>query len=453
LYAAAGVVTFLVVYPHLISASEPPPAPWVTPMVIDFGPVGVGSTSPEQTVTITNTGDVELTGFAGGGVTAPFFALQNCAGGVAPGSSCQYFFTFSPTAAGTFSAVSSSGTSTGPFSIELRGEGVGAGLHVTPLALDFGSVHVGSTAPTQTVTIRNTGMSTLTNFAGGGVYAPFTALQNCASGVEPGETCEYFFGFSPSEATVSTAISSSGTNAGSFSIELEGRGRSLIFGSGQRVTPRSLDFGPVGVGLSSGPLTVNVTNQNPFSTITSFAGGGVGAPFSAGQNCAPELSANSTCQFFYTFSPIQAGTFTATSTVTDSVGSFSIELRGEGVGADLSVSPLALDFGPVPVGGTGVPQTVTIKNTGMAELSSFAGGGVYAPFSASQNCAGGVAPGETCQFSYSFNPTEAGLQSATSHVSTNGGSFSILLIGGIDTTIFTDGFELGDTSQWAATVP
>lgn len=408
------------------------PSLWVTPLVLDFGPVGVGETSGQLAATITNVGDDTLTNFVGGGVSAPFSASQNCAGGVPPGGSCQYFFTFSPTSTGTFTTTSSSGTNAGSFSVELRGEGAGAGLHANPLSLDFGSVLSGTTSTQQTVNIRNTGLSTLTNFAGGGVNPPFNGSQNCAGGVPPGGTCQYFFSFSPTASGTFTETSNSSTNAGSFSIDLQGRGRTSIFASGQRVTPRSLNFGPVGVGLGSGTLTVDVTNQSPFSSITGFAGGGVNPPFGASQNCAPALPPEDTCQFFYTFDPTEIGVFTTSSSVSNSAGSFMIELRGESVGAGLSVSPLSLDFGPVPVGNTGTAQVVTIKNTGMSMLTNFAGGGVNPPFSAGQNCAGGVLPGGTCQFTYNFMPTETGLFSTTSNVSTNAGSFSILLMGGVD---------------------
>jgi len=331
-----------------------------------------------------------------------------------------------------FTATSNSSTNAGPFAIELHGEGVGAGLHVNPLSLDFGSVRSGNTSDQQVVTIRNTGLSTLTNFAGGGVALPFSGSQNCAGGVPPGGTCQYFFSFSPTSSGTFAETSNSSTNAGSFAIDLQGQGRTGLFASGQRVTPRSLDFGPVGIGLGSGTLTVDVTNQSPFSAITGFAGGGVNPPFGASQNCAPSLPPGDTCQFFYTFDPTETGVFTTTSNVSNSAGSFTIELRGESVDAGLNASPLALDFGPVPVGNTGTAQVVTIKNTGMSTLTNFAGGGVNTPFSASQNCAGGVAPGGTCQFTYNFSPTETGLFTTTSNVSTNAGSFSILLIGGVD---------------------
>jgi hypothetical protein len=305
-------------------------------------------------------------------------------------------------------------------------------MWVTPLVLDFGPVGVGETSGTLIVNITNNGNDTLTNFAGGGVYPPFGASQNCAAGVAPGGSCQYFFDFSPSEAGTFTTTSNSSTNAGPFTIDLMGRGRSVIFGSGQRVTPRSLDFGPVGVSLSGPTLVVTITNQSPFTSITDWAGGGVNAPVGASQNCAGGVAPGESCQFYYTFDPTETGMFSTTSDVSNSFGSFTIELRGEGAGAGLSVSPLVLDFGSVSPGGSGVVQVVTIKNTGLATLTNFAGGGVNSPFSATQNCAAGVPPGDTCQFNYNFSPTEWGRFSAISSVSTNAGSFSIQLTGGAE---------------------
>jgi hypothetical protein len=412
------------------------PKLWVTPLILDFGPVGIGTTSPVQTVTITNLGSATLTNFAGGAVYSPFDVSQNCASGVAPGASCHYSFSFTPTAAGTFTTTSNTSTNAGPFSIELRGTGVGAALHVNPLSLDFGLVTSGMTSTQQIVTVRNVGMSTLTNFAGGGVYPPFYATQNCASGVAPGASCNYVFTFSPTDTGTFSTTSNSSTNAGSFSIALEGRGRNSFSIGGQRVTPRSIDFGPVAVGTKSGPQIVNVVNQSLFITITNFVGGGVYPPFSATQNCASGVAPGASCQFFYYFEPTGTSAYSTTSNVTDSFGSFSIQLRGTGVGAGLHVTPLALDFGPVPLNTTSAPQTVTVRNTGATTLTNFAGGGVYPPFSATQSCASGVAPGASCQYSFRFAPTSAGRYTAVSSSSSNGGTFSIQLYGGEKLLVF-----------------
>ncbi len=246
----------------------------------------------------------------------------------------------------------------------------------------------------------------------------------------PGGSCQYFFTFTPTAIGTFTTTSNTSTNAGPFTVALQARGRTLIFGSGQRVTPRGIDFGPVGVGTTSGPIAVTITNESVFSAITGFAGGGVSEPFSASQNCAPSVSPGGTCQFFYSFSPTASGAYSTTSNVSNSAGSFSIELRGTGVGASLTASPLTLDFGPVPLFETSPPQEVTLRNTGPITLTDFAGGGVSSPFSASQNCAGGVPPGGSCQYFFTFTPTDEGRYSAVSSSSTNGGTFSIQLVGG-----------------------
>ena len=405
------------------------PRLWVSPLSLDFGPVGVGFTSPTQVVTITNYGDAELTNFAGGGVYAPFQAAQDCAAGVPPSGHCHYYFEFSPLATGTFTTTSNSSTNAGPFSIALQGTGAGAGLHVSPLALDFGSVMSGYTSIEQIVTITNTGLSTLTNFAGGGVYAPFYAMQDCAAGVPPGAHCHYYFEFSPTAAGTFTTTSNSSTNAGPFSIALQGTGWSVSFPQGQRVTPRSLDFGAVGVGFESGPLVVTITNQS-LSTLTDFAGGGLYPPFQVQQNCAGGVPPGESCNYYFRFAPTVTGTYTATSITTDNMGTFSIDVRGTGVGPALYVTPLWLDFGFVPPGNTSPIQTATIYNTGLSTLTNFAGGGLYSPFQASQDCAGGVPPGENCRYYFRFAPTQVGRFTAYSSSSTNGGVFTIKVQGG-----------------------
>ncbi len=95
------------------------------PTGIDFGSVLVGQ-SVTRTINIFNAGRGPITGWAGGGLGAPFNVTQDCvtATGLARHNTCHYFVTFTPTAAGPFSATSSSVTSGGPFSIAVQGTGV-----------------------------------------------------------------------------------------------------------------------------------------------------------------------------------------------------------------------------------------------------------------------------------------------------------------------------------------
>jgi hypothetical protein len=435
----AVLVLLLVSSSSNVQAVFLPAGQWATPLELDFGPVGVGASGAQMIVTITNSGSVPLTGWAGGAVPAPFNASQDCniQGGVLPGHSCHYYFTFSPTSAGTFSATSSSTTNVGPINIIVHGTGVGASLTYDAHALDFGDIYTDGTtpgvAPTQVVTIRNTGMAPLTGWAGGAVPAPFNASQDCniQGGVLPGNSCHYYFSFSTNTAGSYSATSTSSTNGGTITVNLTGKAHTGVFnGGGQQVTPLSIDFGPVGVG-NTAQLSVAVTD-NAFINITGWAGGAVPAPFNASQDCNINggLPPGQTCHFYYTFQPTSTGQFSAVSTVSDSFGNFSVNLQGTGVPPSMKADALWLDFGPQAPNHT-TQQVVTITNTGMTPLTGWAGGAVPAPFNGSQDCnvQGGLLPGNSCHFFYTFTPTSVGAFSATSTFSTNAGSISIKLQG------------------------
>jgi len=140
-----SLVLVMLLWPIASIAAGPLPALWVTPLELDFGPVGVGTTSAPQIVTISNTGAETLTDFAGGAPFDPQFgAVQNCAGGVAPGASCQYTFSLTPSKSGLFSSTSNTTTTAGPFVITLHGQSgnvpPGASLSFAPDPIAPGGV-------------------------------------------------------------------------------------------------------------------------------------------------------------------------------------------------------------------------------------------------------------------------------------------------------------------------
>jgi len=80
-------------------------------------------------VTVTNTTSVPVgpINMAGGGVSAPFSAFQNCANvTLPPGGTCSISYVFTPTSLDAASTTSDFTLDDEPFSISLTGNGVAA---------------------------------------------------------------------------------------------------------------------------------------------------------------------------------------------------------------------------------------------------------------------------------------------------------------------------------------
>jgi hypothetical protein len=163
--------------------AAPAPAANVSPTSLAFGSVVVGTNSANQTLTLTNTGNVNLTGIVVM-VTAPYNRNGGtCGATLNAGANCTIFVRFSPTATGATSGATV--TITGSFAVtgspvSLTGTGVAAVVaatltptsHAYPAqtrsATACGTADLGClSAPIQTFTLTNTGNVTLTGIAQG----------------------------------------------------------------------------------------------------------------------------------------------------------------------------------------------------------------------------------------------------------------------------------------------
>jgi P pilus assembly chaperone PapD len=161
-YRTAAAPTFTV-------ATAPAPAPKiaVSPTSLSFGDVTVGS-SGSRTFTVSNTGTASLTGtVARAAGTSAEFAASPASFTVAAGQSQVVTVTYAPPSAASDAGSLAVTSNDANVSVAVSGAGVAAApapapkIAVSPTALSFGNVTVGSTG-TRTFTVSNTGTAALT---------------------------------------------------------------------------------------------------------------------------------------------------------------------------------------------------------------------------------------------------------------------------------------------------
>src|SRR5258708_4309603 len=196
---------------------------------------------------------------------------------------------------------------------------------ITRSSLDFGAVQVGTTAPSQTVTVTNIGLSpAVMSGAGGGVGSPLSGFQSCQGNtLNPGASCQMVDRITPTSAGAANPASSRDLKGKKFSLALTDTGVGPQF----LITQTSVDFGPVNIGWASPKQTVTVTNIGASAVVMSGAGGGVSSPFSGFQGCQGKtLSPGASCQMVYSFTPTAAGPASTTSSGDGNGQTFNITL-------------------------------------------------------------------------------------------------------------------------------
>jgi uncharacterized repeat protein (TIGR01451 family) len=150
------------------------PVASISTTFINFGDQAVGTTSPDQDVTLTNTGIVPLTitNAALGGPNLGDFTLaygvcpsaSPTAAVIAPGGSCTLNVSFAPTKVGTRTATLTvtSDAINGTLNGSVTGNGISPTTGFSPSSVTFTGQYVGTSSAPQTITVSNSGTATLT---------------------------------------------------------------------------------------------------------------------------------------------------------------------------------------------------------------------------------------------------------------------------------------------------
>jgi subtilisin family serine protease len=410
-----------------LSGSGTAPAASLSPTTMDFGSQLVNSSGAVQSITLNNPGTAALT-INGITVTGDFSQTNNCGGSLAAGGSCSISITFTPTARGLRSGtltVSSNASGSAP-TTTLTGTGLAPVVSLSASTLSFAAQVVNTTSATQSVTLSNTGNSTLT-ISGIVASGDFSQTNNCGSTVAATAQCTIIVTFTPT-----TTGSRSGTltinddpiAGGSQTINLSGTGVAPV----AALSPTSLSFPSQIVGAASAAQAVTLSNSGTATLAISSIS--VTGDFSQTNNCGSSLTAGANCTINVIFTPIARGNRSGILTVNSNAAPATVALTGTGIAPVASASPSALSFPAQLVGTSSTSQSVALSNTGDSTLN-ISGITTNGGFSQTNNCGGTLAAGAACTINITFTPAAAGVRSGALTIASDsmGGTQSVTLSG------------------------
>ena len=299
---------------------------------IAFGEQFVGTTSTAQDVGIYNGGNESLT-LSNIALTGSAFAMQpaatnGCTGStvLAPGALCQVAVTMTAPHAGTFSGTitftsNSLNTTSTENTVALSGFAYGVYVTASPSALPFGPQITGTTSAAQMVTLTNQG-----DLYSAGIGSPSSTpsgfnvgMGTCTSSVAVGSSCQLSVTFKPTavqpySGTVTIPVSSTGGGSWpSATFTVSGSGVPPTPTAG--VSPQGLTFNNQGVGTTSAPQPVTLSNMG--GAALAIANIAASSNFGQTNNCGGSVAASGSCTINVTFSPTATGTLTGMLTITD----------------------------------------------------------------------------------------------------------------------------------------
>jgi hypothetical protein len=246
--------------------------------------------------------------------------------------------------------------------LRLRSPQSGPAVSLSPSSLTFNNQVPDTTSAAQTITLQNTGSSSLT-VSSITPAGDFAETNSCIanSPLAPSANCTISVTFTPLAlgTLLGTLTIADNASGGQQVVNLTGTGVSALVPIAN-LSPSSLSFENQVVGTSSSPMTVTLGNTGTAPlAITGIVASG---DFSKGNNCGTSLAAGAQCVIAVTFTPSATGTRTGTLAVQDNAGSGTQTAGLTGVG----VPPTLTSIGVTPSNATvviGTPLQFTAVGT------------------------------------------------------------------------------------------
>ena len=405
------------------------------PGSLDFGSIAVGTSSSAQSVTLTNNLATTLT-ISHIGVSGGYTQTSNCSS-VSAGQSCQINVKFSPSLdgaiVGALSIISDASPDAQP--VGLNGTGLGSSVaspaSLSPASLDFGNREAGTTSNAKSVTVTNTGSSSLSVTKVDLSSGYQIGTDTCSgSSLPAGDTCSISVKFTP-VADLATV-----DYPGALTIDSNPSAAQVVGLAGTAVPPISalpsaVDFGTVFTDPSGTPLNppppqkLTLTNNHNSGENTSVASSG---HFDLSNNSCPQtLASGAHCVADVAFtSAYTAGPNLGGVTLASSSGGFlsPTTVNLSACATAVSISPPSFNFGTGTPGASSEPGTFTITNGSGKDLNvsnvSLTGTN-SGDFAISNNtCTSPLTSGSTCTLDVVDTPAASGARSAALNLTDDG---------------------------------
>jgi len=332
-----------------------------------------------------------------------------------------------------------------------------ADISVSPTAVDFGAVTVGTPTGPEIITISNTGGSDLeiTDLTITGADALRYDLQLDVGGNPCGSTPKIldslsnctvgivFTALADGEQVASLDIMSNDPDEATVSISLSGSS-DIVPSQAIEVTPLTHNFGTLSAGTTSAPVEVEIRNtgESALKIISATLSAQPVFAFTSAElnNCSETpffLNPGQSCKLAVTFTPVGYGDYLSILSIeSDDINTptFPVTLRGSGsqvlVTSGIAVSPMSHSFGHVVTGQTSAPVVISIYNVGGGDLdiSALNGNAVFdsayllvpdVGIDACGNPPFSVTPGDSCDIQVLFQPSVAGNTIGTLSIESN----------------------------------
>lgn len=409
----------------LVGSGVNPATDVLQPLSLSFPQTLVGSASPAQRVTLTNSGGQPLSGIqiiASG----DFTVSSQCGSSLNPQSSCVIAVQFTPHATGSASGVLTVMDALRTQSVALNGTAIAPPTGtLSASSIQFPPTVLGQTTAPQTITLTNSGDEPLTALSIQAAGAGFSANTTCAATVAPHSSCTIAVRFAPATVGLLGGQLVVADTLRTQTVSLSGEGEAP---AEDNLSPLALNFGVQPLGAASAAQIVTLSN-NGQASLTGIQIQTTNSDFAFTTTCTASLAPGAACVVRVAFSPRATGPDKGELVVTDVLRSQQILLTGSGTLPNIGLAPGALNFGPVGITLTSATQQLTLTNGSAAPMTGIAISASGA-FTQANACGLALAPGSSCIIQVEFSPMATGAQQGTLTVAaTNASTLTTALSG------------------------